>query len=523
MTDDLARLASRSIRRLGGDEALAHIALLIDLSGDHEFERGAKRALYLLDELEQRPLTPGQSALLQYYRANAWSIKGRLANDLSAWGWENSETQQEILALSRAVTHPGFASLDKLRKCQILTNRANLLNTVGRFIDAQEGWGDALTVLPAFAMANGNRAFGLKHYAGSLYDAGHRGVFLLAAYDAALAATREGAVYDSAYPPSVPAAFDALAKDIAAHVPLDSIRSRQKLDGFPLGRSGKERSYRRWCLKERLFLNPLNDLGEHSIAAIDVMTLPSISEVGLGDMTRSLMPPIFGFYNQMKQEFVSARFMLFEGMNASGVHFSDRGVLLYNTLDYPHFSFGMEQVRASFRLAYSLLDKVAYCINHYWGLGKREDRINFKTVWFEEGKSALHPRFMDYQNWPLRGLFWLSKEIHDDELKQTTNPDARELHDLRNHLEHKYLQVHEGWAIGSVDIDETAEGSLRKSIASHDLEAKALRVLKIARSALCHLSLAVEREERIRAAERPAGIVLPMTISTWDDNWKRRE
>ena len=523
MTDELARLSSRSIRRLDDDEALAHIALLIDLSGDHKFERGVKRALYLLDELEQRALDPGRDALLQYFRANAWSVRRRLAGERGAWAWENPETQQEILAWSRAVTHPGFASLDKLRKCQILTNRANLLNAVGRFIDAQEGWGHALALLPTFAMANGNRAFGLKHYAGSLYDAGHRGVFLLAAHDAALAATRKGAVYDSAYPPSVPAAFDAFGKDIAAHVPLDSIRSRQQLDGFPLGRSRKERSYRRWCLQERLFLNPLNDLGEHSIAANDVLTLPSMTEVGLGDTARSLMPPIFGFYNQMKQEFVSARYMLFEGANASGVHFSDRGVLLYNTLDYPHFSFGMEQIRASFRLGYSLLDKVAYCINHYWGLGKREDRINFKTVWLKEGKSVLHPRFKDYQNWPLRGLYWLSKEIHDDELKQTTNPDARELHDLRNHLEHKYLQVHEGWAIGSVDNADTADESLRKSIASHDLEAKALRVLKIARSALCHLSLAIEREERIRAAERPEGIVLPMTISTWEDNRKRRE
>lgn len=522
MADELARLSSRSIRRLDDDEALAHIALLIDLSDDSKSDPGATRALVLLDELEARPLDPSQSALLQYYRANAWSIKGRVAGARSSWSWENPETQQEVLALSRAVTHPGFASLDKIRKCQILTNRANLLNTVGRFIDAQEGWGHALTILPTFAMANGNRAFGLKHYATSLYDAGHQSVFLLAAHDAALAATQNEAIYDSEYPPTVRGAFDKLAKDIAARAPLDSIRSQQNLDGFPLGRSGKERGYRRWCLRERLFLNPLNDLGENSVAATDILTLPSMTEVGLEDTSGSLMPPVFGFYNQMKQEFVSARYMLFEGMNASGVHFSDRGVLLYNTLDYSHFSLGMEQVRASFRLAYSLLDKVAYCINHYWGLGKRENQINFKTVWFEEGKSALHSRFIDYQNWPLRGLFWLSKEIHDDKLKQTTNPDARELHDLRNHLEHKYLQVHEGWAIGSVDVTEKIDGSLRKSISSDDMEAKALRVLKIARSALCHLSLAIEQEERIRATERPAGIVAPMTISTWDDNWKRR-
>jgi hypothetical protein len=55
-------------------------------------------------------------------------------------------------------------------------------------------------------------------------------------------------------------------------------------------------------------------------------------------------------------------------------------------------------------------------------------------------------RFKDYANWPLRGLFWLSKELFDHQVKRTTGPDARELYDIHNALEHKFLQVHEGWA-----------------------------------------------------------------------------
>jgi hypothetical protein len=520
VSDDLKRLSDRAIRKLSDEEAFDHIGLLIDLSADAGFARGAQRALYLLDELEQRALIPAHCALLNYFRANAWSLKGHLAGHRRSWAWEQPETLQEILALSRAASHEGFIALDKVRQCQILTNRANLLNGVGRFIDALEGWDHALRILPQFAMANGNRAAGLKYYSGTLHDPGHQAYFLLAAHDAAVVATSKKALIDAEYPPSVAAGFQALASDISAHSPIDAIRASQDLDSFSLGRSKKEQSYRRWCLNERLFLNPLNDLGPHTIAARDVLTLPTLTEVSMPEKAGHLVPPVFGYYNQMKQEFASARYLLFDGITTSGVHFSDRGVLLYNTPDYPKFSLGTEQVRASFRIAYSLLDKIAYLINSYWAPGKAEDRISFRSIWFQESKSALHPRFVKYENWPLRGLFWLSKEIFDEELKQTTSPDARELHGLRNHLEHKYLQVHEGLA-SAVMPEGSSVGVLGKSISSIEMEAKALRVMKIARSALCHLSLAIGQEEKLRAKKRPKGMLLPMTISTWEDKWKR--
>ena len=38
--------------------------------------------------------------------------------------------------------------------------------------------------------------------------------------------------------------------------------------------------------------------------------------------------PIIGFFSQMEQEYASARYMLFEGMSCTRVHFSDRDVAL---------------------------------------------------------------------------------------------------------------------------------------------------------------------------------------------------
>lgn len=518
--DNLERLRERSIAKLDNDAALDHIGALVDASYDAGFARGADRAIYLLDKLVKRDLHDRHGATLEYFRANAWAVKEEVGGDRGSWAWEHPEREQQILALSRAAAHSGFVELDMVRRCQILTNRANQLNVMGRFIDAIEGWDAALRIIPNFAMAQANRGYGLKHYGGLLEDDRERAILLLHAYDGLIAASATDAVYDSIYPDALAQRFARDAKTYAAAGDLNRIRKLQDLDVSPLGRSKAERAYRLWCLRERLFLNPLNDLGTHVGAASDDLVLPPISERIDERPGAVTPPPAISFFNQMKQEYASARFMLYQGLHDTKLHFSDRGVRLFDTLDYPMHSLATERVRTAYRITYSLLDKVAFLVNHYWNLGKITDRINFKNVWVVEGKARLLDRFKDHSNWPLRGLFWLSKELFDDQLKRTTGPDARELHDIRNALEHKFLQVHEGWAWSIMRTPPSGE-SLGFSIDSDLLEAKALRVMKIARSALIQLTLAIGVEER--ALARPDTIIESMSLFGLDDYRKRRD
>jgi HEPN superfamily protein len=109
----------------------------------------------------------------------------------------------------------------------------------------------------------------------------------------------------------------------------------------------------------------------------------------------------------MKQEFVSARWMLYEGLHATRVHFSDRDVTLLNTLDYPTLGLPIEQVKAAYRIAYSLLDKIAYFLNDYAKLGMNARQVYFKTVWHENGdfRKGIRASLRDSKNLPLRGLF----------------------------------------------------------------------------------------------------------------------
>jgi LA2681-like HEPN len=513
--DALNTRCERSISKMSDSEALAYVGELIDDSFDAAFERGAKRALFLLTDLSKRALFDKDGTLVEYFRANAWAALSHIAKVRRSW-------QEELLALSRAASHAGFVSLDRVRRCQILTNRANILNTVGRSIDAIAGWDAALQIIPGFAMARGNRGNGLKTIAGMLVDDRERAIFALHAYDSLCSTMDDDAIYESSDPTAAIAFFANTASELAQAVDINAVRTMQRLDEGRAGRSKSERAYRKWCLQNQLFLCPLNDLGVHLTAATDDWMLPPITE-GFDDRPDGhLPPPILGFFNQMKQEYASARFTLFEGLSSTKVHYSDRDVTLTDTLDYPLHSLASERVRIAFRIAYSLLDKVAFVVDHYWKLKKAPDRISFKSVWMVEGKSRLLPQFEARENLPLRGLFWLSKELFDDDLKMTTAADARELHAIRNALEHTYLRVSEGWAKPFM-ITEASSQRFGIAIGSDELEAKALRIMKMARSALFYLSFAIGVEERQKRREDPDKLVGSMSLFWLDDMRKRRD
>jgi tetratricopeptide (TPR) repeat protein len=505
MMAELDQLIARGVSGEPIEAALDHIGTLIDAAFDFGMPKATDRAFILLDELDARlPRGSPFGAIAHYFRANAWNNRLIEAGADRGWSWEQTERQNQILELRRALVHPAFEQLDAVRALQIMTNLGNMLSAVGRPIEAVDMWDRAIALFPAFGNALGNRGLGFQTYAQMLYDGGHACVMLSEAHASLSRALARKAFYEDggvARP-----IFKDARRAIARRVDVKAVRAAVRMDKYPLGRSKRERRYRTWCLNERLFLNPLNDLDARSIAARDILTLPSIV-----DATDDAMPPtIIGFYNQMKQEFVSARFMLFEGLEPGVPHFSDRDVLLYNTLDYPAYALAVERVRAAFRLSYSLLDKVGVFLNAYLQIGRPPHKVQFRNVFYAPNSQTLLSRFEAHPNLPLRGLFWLSKDLYDPALKGVLEPDAEALADIRNHLEHKYLQLH---SMGGGRSDD-----LRASLSRADFEQKALRLLKKARGALIYLSLAVRVEEAKRS--RGDAVLMPLVLDTWDDAWK---
>lgn len=471
--------------------------------------------------------TPASAAEVTYFRANVWAALRRLRRSDPLWDWEAEETQRELLHLREAAHHRGFEQLDPIRQCQIDTNLGCLLGHAGRIIDGLASWDRALARIPRFAMALGNRGYFLSFYARLLYDRRHATIMLLAAFDDLTAALDPDAIHDNPDDARAVAGFAETRAQIARVINIHAIR--QSLSRLPASDCGSEpeRFYRSWCLHHRLFLNPLNDLGTRPVADQDVFATPSFVT------TRDQHPTSLRFFNIMKQEYVSARWMFFEGSHSDEVHFSDRGVLLYNTLDYPSQALAVERIKAAFRSSYSLFDKIGQFVNHYWGLGIKRGSITLRRVWYEkldEKQRKLRTEFLDQENWPLRGLCWLSRDLFDPHpgFRDHTDPDAQAIAKVRHRLEHGFLAVHEFDALfetleqGPPDGHPFGKDPNLYPISRRALTDKTLRLLQLARAALIYLSLAMHREEQRRAAERgdDAG-VLPLSMGLIDDDWKR--
>jgi hypothetical protein len=401
---------------------------------------------------------------------------------------------------------------------------ANLYDEIGRFVEAIEYWNRAISNIPSFGMALGNMGIGLTHYAHSLYDPGHRNIFLQRALSCIEIAL------ETPLHPSAKQSFERKREQILAQLPSEAQDQEIDMTGYSIGDSEQETEYRQWCFTNGLFLNPLNDLGAYPIAAQDVFTAPSIV-YGLSET-----PYYHGLFNQLKQEFVSARYFYYEGIKATSVHFSDKEVLLYNTLDYPIYSLAAEKIKVAYRMAYSLFDKIAYLLNAYLALVIPERRISFRTIWYrnQQRRNGLKAEFENHPNWPLRGLFWLSKDLFEDQegFKDSTEPDARDLAEIRNHLEHKYLKLHSEllWELrpNSTGDEATPDAflmfrdDLAFSLYHRDFESKTLRLLKIARAAMIYLSLSIHREEYLRQQQEPDSreTIVGQNLDIWRDEWK---
>ncbi len=503
---------------LTDEEVLDQAALLIDQSADAQDDALNSQALELLERLEKRSTIVGEHRiLLHYFRANALENYRRQSGQALSWSWDIKHLRGVLLELRAAAGNEAFPDLDPLRQCQILTNLGNNLNSIGRPVEAIAAWDRATSVVPNFAMALGNRGSGLKYYAQSLYDGGHAGILLAQACASFKAASSSGALFDSSHNSAYKDHFAALAQEVGELIDVD-LGCQHLAEEFKLGRSRAERAYRSWCLENRLFLNPLNDLGAYSIAAHDILHLPSLT-FGI-DEAGPEPPVVFGFYNQLKQEFLSARWLCYEGHTEEKMHFSDKDTHLYDTLSIPAYGLEVEKTKIAFRLSYSLFDKIAFFINEYFKVGLPEKAVNFRSIWLERkgNPKPLNKLFVDKPNWPLRGLYWLSKDFYEPEFQQVSEPDAKGLADLRNHLEHKYCQVHEDLGIDYSRFAASQNGAaLGFRIGRDTLEAKTLHILKLARAALIYLSLAVHREEMMKNEERGEKVVMHMPLMTWDE------
>lgn len=490
---------------------------------DDEMNAWAQRIDVLLDRGDVAPLqgeldrlrkavgeieSPFQRAALVLSQTNILSTLRELKarhEPPTRWEWNSLELLEEVRALRSAGTLISTVPFDVDRtdlRFRIWTNLGSLFSDLGRASEALEWWDKTLTGAPDYLMAVGNKGYGLSAYARSLFDPGHRHVFMKHAHGLLQRAV-EGS--PSSYPlePHAKVGLTEHLQEIRSLGDWSKFEYHQ--DGFSLGRSAAERRYRQWCLKHRLFVNPLNDVEEGPISSHDCLAMPSLF-VPIKEGSSS-PPSVFAFYSQLKREFASARYMLFEASEESddrATHFSDRGLHLTNALDYRIHRGWVDKVKMAFSMAYSALDKLGPFINLHWRLGHDPVRIDFRKVWLASNKknAGLHPTFEVAENWPLRGLYWLSRDLFLDSADEPAmDPEAAALLDLRHQITHRYLSVHD-----LATATPSFEGHY--AISGNELQAKALKMLRLVRSALLYVSLAAHADEQKKEDARGNSFVM---------------
>ena len=270
----------------------------------------------------------------------------------------------------------------------------------------------------------------------------------------------------------------------------------------------EELKYRKWALENKLFTNPLNDLpvNEYCFAA-DVLQLPNMI-VNINDK------PIFhGMFNQIKQDYIFARYQFYCGIQQNDeAHFADKDTFLLNFADYPQYSIRVEMIKSAFKTLYSLLDKCAYFMNYYFGLGIEERRITFHNVWANPKMASLYEQ---NNNYILNALRWIGKDFYN-KLMDSPNPYAKKTCTIRNALEHKYTKVY--WDL-FYDRTNGEIDNLAFYISEAELIDETMKLLHIIRETIISMVLSVGIEEKERNKDNTK-IAIPFTFDQYEDEWK---
>ena len=468
----------------------------------------------LLDEMEQYASTEKEiknDALFNYFLGTGY---GTYSDSIICSGKAPIDTavvemrRKSMFYLREAIKNAiPDDHIDSRIKFRILTNYANELDNAGRVFEALRIYREVLKENEKFSMALGNYGRALQFLANIVNDGGHYNELHCYAYQAI---KRALSIEDLDMYEQAKDAFQKIV-DEYEKLPTKSILAEKIVfKKYPLG-EGDEKAYREWCLRNHLFLNPLNDVIEiESAFAHDPLTITSFSEdIHYSDSVSgnpAEPPRWFAMLNQLKEEYVYARFLCYEGSEKyHDVHYADKEVSLsLASFDYTQYSFRIEQIKSSFRILYSMLDQICFYVNDFWKLGLAEREADA----FHICKSPNFPK----TNKVLLSLYWVLCEFFE-KYGDAKTASEKELAVLRNALEHKFVKIHEyEW-----NRDLILERDSFYHISENDLVNHTLRLLQLSREALMYLVYAINFEERKKDKREKS---MPMQLTNFLDEWK---
>lgn len=472
-------------------EAISVLGILFEAGRENADLTLLEKGLSLSKTLNLDNLDALEKSRFHYNVANGWAYRLHQTTNPNEVGYDNENLINEIVNIRLGLSYCNDHD-DNFLKSELLVNLGNTFSHLGRCSEAIILWEEALESNPDFGMATGNLGFGVFHYGKAIFDETHKIIFFQFAHNTLKKAIKSNEVYEDAKKD-----FSNLIESIEKVVGLTNLSCKFNLDDHSLGDTIEEQEYRQWALYNTLFINPLNDIYREPAVAHDCMGLPPM-------VMKFKEPMIYhDIFNQIKQEYISARYLIYNGLFGNGTHFSDKGNSLVDTLDYSYYSLNVERLKAGFRMCYSVLDKIALFINKYYQINLPPQKVSFSKIWHNHDKQGrvigLKEQIIKPENWILRGLYWLSRDLFSKEL-DIVDPEANDIAKIRNFIEHKSFKVVE-WG----EFGETNDG-ITLIIEREQFELKCIKVIKLVRAAIMYLAMSVHISEEMK---EPDGIVFP--------------
>jgi hypothetical protein len=443
-----------------------------------------------------------------YLLGNAWSGVRKIEHEKNitkVWSLEQEEVFKEIYYFRKAIQQKEFEKLDLSLKLAIYVNLGNAFSHYGRTINAIKYFDKAIALKirhkdvvnhPNYFMALINKGLALEYYSQLDYDSGHKEFFIKFAYKNFKEAVPiidnyfKNSKLDQEYYQNTKENIVSKIKWYEEQFSSDELKDIDCFLNYTTNFSKNENEYRKWCLSNKLFLNSLNDLGNYDISTHDPLNLPNFTA-----KIEEGFPKIVTNFNQIKQEYIFYRHLLFEGLHGKTPKYYDKETSITDDYDYYLYNINIEKIKMAFRGFYSIFDKIANFLNEYFNLGIDENRVDFRKIWLDKNSLVV---FNKTENLALRGLYLISKDLfvvtkNDDNSKkfiEVLEPEAQKINAIRNHLEHKFISI----KLFNSEFLNIEDRKRNFSISQDELEVKTIHLAKLVREALIYLSFAVHIE-----------------------------
>ena len=386
--------------------------------------------------------------------------------------------------------------------CQVYVNLANCLYKKGRVIDALDYYEEALKLKPNFAMALGNKGMILANY--STISGEHQSIYLREAYYLISQALKLGVL-----PESTCHHFEERLKNIERlFTDKKASINPPEYPGYTIQSDSKiEYSLIKFCLKNKLYLNICNYCQKCNAAIGDSLYIKKMRTPLGKDFSDDIFLRLSGHLNQIKQDFITARFLLFlSRYKELNLNFVDKHVIIIDTFDYRMHNIYIELVKSAFRNFYNILDKIAYFINDYLNLLVPDNEIHFSKIWYSDfGKKIIQGKIKETKNYSLNAIFDIHRDL--EEYGQYYN-----LRKTRNALTHRFIKIR------MLNSSEDAENMTEDMLVNQTF--KLARVVRNSIIYLLHF-VYIEETKKERNAKGPAVSLFAIDIP--DDLKSERE